>query len=215
MQERVIQPEILDQLAPSHPDAIRSRSDLRKLDVFLGNSRWITRTMREHTKSGMAIRVVELGAGEGWLCNRLAKTIPHLDVTGLDFASAPPHLASGVKWIRGDFLKTLAEIQGDVVVGSLILHHFSNQDLERFSETLKKFKLLVFSEPYRSPFPLALANFALPFFGKVTRHDMPASIKAGFRKGELARFLRLDPKRWRLVEYSHYGNSLRTVASQA
>jgi hypothetical protein len=48
----------------------------------------------------------------------------------------------------------------------------------------------------------------------VTRHDMPASIRAGFRRGELPALLGLDSKKWILRELSHWRGSLRLVASR-
>jgi hypothetical protein len=54
----------------------------------------------------------------------------------------------------------------------------------------------------------------LPLAGEVTRHDMPASIRAGFLKGELPSLLGLDPARWNVKEYESGRGSLRLIASR-
>ena len=67
--ERVIIPEILDSLDPADPRAVRSRWDLRWIDFYLGNSRWIVRQLKGRI-SGPA-RIMEIGAGEGNLCRKV------------------------------------------------------------------------------------------------------------------------------------------------
>ena len=57
-----------------------------------------------------------------------------------------------------------------------------------------------------------MAGMALPLAGEVTRHDMPASIRSGFRKGELPRLLGLDPDLWKVEEKESRRGSLRVVA---
>jgi hypothetical protein len=48
----------------------------------------------------------------------------------------------------------------------------------------------------------------------VTRHDMPASIRAGFRKGELAALLGLDRSAWIIEETETLRGSLRFSATR-
>lgn len=57
-----------------------------------------------------------------------------------------------------------------------------------------------------------MARFAAPFTGEVTRHDMPASIRAGFLPGELPVLLKLDPSRWVFYESLNWTGSLRFEA---
>lgn len=102
--------------------------------------------------------------------------------------------------MRGDFLKTLGGAQGGIAVGSLILHHFSQAQLGELGAALQKFRVLLFSEPWRCRLPLALSFFSRPLVGRVTKHDMPASIRAGFCRGELAGLLGLHTKEWKVKE---------------
>jgi hypothetical protein len=209
---RVIIPEVLDSLNPSDPRAIRSRRDLRWIDLYLGNSRWIVRQLK--TQTPPPAQIIEIGAGEGDLCRKVQASLPSSTVTGLDLIKRPTNLPASIRWIGGDFFQTLPNINADACVGSLILHHFSKEALHELGARLQSFRRLTFCEPLRSRLPLFLSKLSCPFLSEVTRHDMPASIRAGFRPGELPALLGLDSKKWIVSEYSHWRGALRLAASQ-
>ena len=208
--ERVIIPEILDSLNPADPRAIRSRRDLRLIDLYLGNSRWIVRQLKRQTPA--PARIIEIGAGEGDLCRKVQTSLPSSAVTGLDLIQRPASLPSDIQWIGGDFFQTLPNIDADACIGSLILHHFSNEALHELGVRLQSFRSLTFCEPLRSRLPLFLSKLSAAFMSEVTRHDMPASIRAGFRPGELPALLGLDSKKWSVRESSHWRGALRLAA---
>lgn len=212
MDERLLVPELLDSMDPSDPRAIRSRRDLRLINLFLGNERWIANQCRQHARQVGGI--TELGAGDGRLSKRLHRALPHATVTGLDYRDRPACLPSLIAWIEGDFLETLEDSAGDACVGNLILHHFDSEGLRILGSRLRRFSLLVFCEPLRKRLPMTLARMALPFAGEVTRHDMPASIRAGFHRGELPSLLGLDPTLWNVEEKESGRGSLRLIASR-
>jgi hypothetical protein len=209
---RVIIPEILDSLNPSDPRAIRSRRDLQWIDLYLGNSRWIVRQLK--TQTPPPAQIIEIGAGEGDLCRKVQASLPSSTVTGLDLIKRPTNLPAIIRWIGGDFFQTLPNIDADACVGSLILHHFSDEALRDLGVRLQSFRSLTFCEPLRSRLPLFLSKLSCPFLSEVTRHDMPASIRAGFRPGELPALLGLDSNKWSVSESSHWRGALRLAASQ-
>jgi len=210
--KRVIIPEILDSLNSADPRAIRSRRDLRWIDLFLGNSRWIVRQLKKQTPP--PARIIEIGAGEGDLCCRVQTSLPSSTVTGLDLIQRPGNLPEVIQWSSGDFFQTLPKIDADACVGSLILHHFSDEALRDLGAGLQSFRSLTFCEPLRSRLPLFLSKLSCPFLSEVTRHDMPASIRAGFIPGELPALLGLDSKNWHIRESPHRRGVLRLTASQ-
>jgi len=210
--DRVLIPELLDSLDPADPRAIRSRRDLVFIDAFMGNSRWITDSVAVSSVAGEG--VVELGAGDGRLCERFFQTLPDCEITGLDLIPRPRSLSTGIRWVAGDFFQSLDSIRAGVCAGSLVLHHFSSEALRELGQRLTRFSFLVFSEPLRSPLPLAASTLVFPLVGEVTRHDMPASIRAGFLPGELAEALQLDPKLWTIREVTTLTGSLRFTASK-
>ena len=209
---RVIIPEILDSLNPADPRAIRSRRDLRWIDLYLGNSRWIVRQLKKQTPR--PARIIEIGAGEGDLCRKVQTSLPSSTVTGLDLIQRPASLPVSIQWIGGDFYQTLPNINADACIGSLILHHFSDEALRDLGAHLQSFRSLTFCEPLRARLPLFLSKLSCTFLSEVTRHDMPASIRAGFSTGELPALLGLDSQKWHIRESSHWRGALRLVASR-
>jgi hypothetical protein len=207
---RVIIPEILDSLNPSDPRATRSRRDLRWIDLYLGNSRWIVRQLK--TQTPPPAQIIEIGAGEGDLCRKVQASLPSFTVTGLDLIQRPSNVPASIRWISGDFFQTLPNINADACVGSLILHHFSDEALRDLGARLQSFRSLTFCEPLRSRLPLFLSKLSCPFLSEVTRHDMPASIRAGFLPGELPALLGLDSKKWSIRQSSHWRGALRLAA---
>ena len=207
--ERLLVPELLDSLDPADPDAVRSRRDLRAIDVFMGNSRWIFRGLRQAGFTGG--KLAELGAGEGRLAARIAEAFPGANVTGLDLVPRPQGLPQRVGWESGDFFQTLDAVRPEVVIASLVLHHFSDEALRELGRWIRQARVVVFSEPWRDPVPLRLSALAMPFVGQVTRHDMPASIRAGFREGELPHLLGLNVGQWRVVESCRWQGALRVL----
>lgn len=212
MKSRLLVPELLDSMEASDPRAIRSRRDLRLINAFLGNERWLLRRLRGQPREIRSI--VELGAGEGTLCERLHRALPQASVTGLDLAPRPSVLPARIGWVQGDFLQTLEEADADTCVGNLILHHFPEETLGRLGRMLARFRTLLFCEPLRTSPTLAMARLVVPMAGEVTRHDMPASIRAGFRRRELPRLLGLDPNLWRVEETESLRGSLRLKATR-
>jgi hypothetical protein len=207
---RIVVPEILDSLPNDDPRARRSRLDLLRINFFMGNTRWILRKI--HTLSGGNGQVAEIGAGDGHLCAKLRRAFPCRKILGLDLTERPPDLDPGVDWMRGDFFETLPPSPDGVCVGSLILHHFSGESLQELGRRLGEFRALVFCEPHRSRLSLALSDLVAPLAGEVTRHDMPASIRAGFRAGELARLLGLGEQVWNVEEQITRRGSVRFCA---
>lgn len=192
---RIVQPEILDSLPEDHPDARQSRRDLRRINLIMGNHRWLARSVSSLVRPGE--RVLELGAGTGELGLRLA--LRGVEVDGLDLAGRPDGWPRDRAWHATDILGFVGYGHYQVVIANLILHHFSDPALSRLGEILgRTARVIVASEPSRSRLSLALVASLFPLFGanRVTRHDAPASIAAGFQGDELPRALGLSAQMW-------------------
>ncbi len=205
--ERIVEPELLDSLPPDDPDAVRSRRDLRRINAVMGNEFWIARVLYKAPPT----TVVELGAGDGYLCNAL-HALGHA-VIGCDLVDPPKQLPDEISWRSGDIRDTLPRESGDYAVANLFLHHFEDADLAALGRFLRvNFDHLVLCEPLRSKFTLAKSVVLKPFINHVTRNDMAISIRAGFRKGELPALLGIDRKHWRIRERATFYGALRFVA---
>jgi 2-polyprenyl-3-methyl-5-hydroxy-6-metoxy-1,4-benzoquinol methylase len=95
--QRVVVPEILDDLAPDGPEAIRSRNDLRVLNRLIGGEAWI---VSEISKLKGVKRVIDLGAGEGLLSAKIAQRMPEVEVLAVDLIGRPPGVPTAVQWIQ-------------------------------------------------------------------------------------------------------------------
>lgn len=201
---REVREEILDGLSPGDPEAVRSRADLRRINFLMGNSRWIVRQVGKHRESAEK-GIVELGAGEGILLRELSEFGP---VVGLDLMPRPHGLPPEVGWESGD--ATRAEVSGGILVANLFLHHFEGPELRSLGKLVRNFDLLVAVEPWRTAGALWLGRTMNPLVGRVTRHDMEVSIRAGFRPGELAAGLGLEDRRF--SERTSWRGGLRVLA---
>jgi len=210
--QRIVKPELLDHLPAEDPDAIASRRDLRRVNFVMGNERWILRTVRRFPQAA-AKGIAEIGAGEGNLAEKLVREFPGATVAAYDLAPRPPGLDARVTWRQGDIFAELPPPGGGILVANLFLHHFEGEELRRIGRLCENFQVLLFSEPDRARLPHFLGGLAHPFINRVTRHDMHVSIRAGFRKGELAILLGLDPGRWRIAESSTWRGGRRVLAS--
>ena len=194
--QRTVQPELLDQLPHDDPGAVGSRRDLRRINALMGNHRWLCKEATSEADK----TVVELGAGDGTLSKRMARA--GAVVKALDLAPAPSELPAEIEWQRGDFFETLQNVEGETLIACLILHHFESPQLKRLGELIENSSItrLLAAEPHRSGSSLFLARLLFPFINPVTRHDITISVRAGFRRGELAAALDLDSRIWTVEE---------------
>lgn len=213
---RTLHSELVDDLPPDHPGAIATRRDLRLLNTLMGHGSIFARSLKKLFPQKNPSSIVEIGAGDGELLLRIARrfagrwhpvsaTLVDLqdlltDGTRADFAA----LNWGVRSVKGDLFQWLADTAAektDVILGNLILHHFSDAELATlFSAIAKKADTFIAVEPRRSPWPLLCAR-SLSFIGcsPVTCHDAPVSVQAGFSGRELSNLWPHDGK-WELLE---------------
>ena len=194
MKKRVLVPEILDNLPESDPAAIRGRKDLRMINGLMGNFPWISRSLEKiKSKFGENIQLIELGAGDGALAEFLIEQHPNLRITAVDLVERPDGLSENIEWEKGDVFEVLPRLSGDVLVANLILHHLTDRELGELGKMLRNFRAVITNEPARRRINHVSAFGArLLGINYVTRHDIHASINAGFVGDELASLLGLE-----------------------
>jgi hypothetical protein len=203
---RKLTPELLDHLPHDDPGAQRSRRDLRRINFFMGNERWLI------SKLPRAIRSVsEIGAGGGHLLSRIAKQHPSLALKAYDLAPRPDSLASSLEWIQGDLFSQPSPTDGGVLIANLFLHHFTDQQLAELGRWMAPFDCLLICEPWSALLPQLMAKFASPLIHPITRHDMRVSIEAGFAPGEISKSLRLADLGFVVKETLDWRGALRLV----
>jgi hypothetical protein len=207
---RVVKPEILDHLPSDDPEAMRSRSDLRRINFLMGNERWIVRTIREFPAAA-AKGIVELGAGDGMLSCKLARMFPEATVTACDLVAKPAGIDERVRWMQGDVFANDGPPAGGVLVANLFLHHFEGDSLVALGKLCARYEVVIFNEPDRAALPPVLGALMWPFINRVTRHDMHVSIDAGFSKGELLDLMGMDANVWQIQETSTWRGARRVL----
>jgi 2-polyprenyl-3-methyl-5-hydroxy-6-metoxy-1,4-benzoquinol methylase len=192
--DRSLQPELLDTLPSDHPAALHSRRDLRLINRFMRTRPWMIGELRRWLRTGE--RVLELGAGTGELA--LALNAAGFSVDGLDLWPQPAGWPASARWHQAD-LRTFPHY-GDytVIMGSLIFHQFSAEELAALGQRCQQARVILASEPARWKRAQVLMSLIGPVFGAsyVTKHDARVSIAAGFLGNELPGLLTLDPQRW-------------------
>src|SRR6187549_3496739 len=70
---RLVEPELLDSLAPDDPSAVWSRRDLRRINWWMRNERHLANAISSVKREPMII--LELGAGDGTSMLRVAERL--------------------------------------------------------------------------------------------------------------------------------------------
>jgi Methyltransferase domain len=222
--KRIVEPELLDELPPHDPRALRSRFDLRRLNEWMNHPHVMARVLLENLNGQKSRRVVELGAGDGHFLLSVARSLqgqwPDADATLVDRLDALDlqihdgfnHLGWRVHVEIADVFEWLRQSPSnaaDAIVSNLFFHQFNDGQLaELLRLAARSANVVIALEPRRSWLPRLCGHFLwLIGCGSVTRHDGRISIRAGFSGRELSS-LWPDAKNWELVEcaaglYSH------------
>ena len=210
---RTIQPELLDTLPPENPDALHSRRDLRLINTFMGNHRWLERALKRNARADE--RILEIGAGTGELARRLRSA--GLAAEGMDLLTPPPDWPDSFGWHSAD-LKTFARYaEFPVVIGNLIFHHLEDAELVELGAKIRPAaRLILACEPARSRLSQGVFRTFSPVFAPshVTVHDAHASIAGGFLGDELPVALGLNQNDWVVKRSVSLFGSYRMMATR-
>jgi SAM-dependent methyltransferase len=213
---RRLEPEWLDLLPAEDAEAEGSRRDLRRLNACMFHPALMA-CLLVRTVAGAPVRaIVDLGAGDGCftlaVARRLAATWPGVTAILLDrkaiVGDETRRSFEAVGWraepVAADafrFLETAPPGSADVVMANLFLHHFEPRSVQRLLAGASRLAPCFAACEPRRGLPALIASRLVGLIGcnRVTRHDAPASVRAGFREGELSA-LWPAAGRWRLTE---------------
>ena len=200
---RCIEAEILDDLPVDEPLAQGSRKDLARLNGWMGNVRIMAGILEHNFQKTAPETLLELGAGDGCflaaLSSRMGESWRDVNAVLLDRRSSLAGNARSnleqngwkVQTIQSDvfdWVKETGTKPVEVVMCNLFLHHFPDSNLKILFEGIaSRTKLFISLEPKRSRVGL-LASRLVGAIGcnRVTRHDAPISVRAGFAGKELS-----------------------------
>ena len=215
--QRVIEAEWLDELSPDDEGAAGSRKDLQRLNAWMGSARRLANSLRTALDSGARCRLADLGGGDGRCflntARRLKTPARAGQVTIVDrqnIVSTQTQLSLQdcgweVRVAQADVFAWLRQQNNqvwDIIVTNLFLHHFNDEQVSRFLGGVSKItRMFVALEPRRSRLALAFSRcVGLLGCNHVTRHDAPASVRAGFSEKDLSRLWPRD-ENWALAEH--------------
>ncbi len=215
---RVVENELLDNLAADDARAIRARRDLRRVNRVIGSLSVMLGALDRAAGERVPHSLLEIGAGDGTLLRRLAQRragkwplrkvvlldrLPVVDaeaLAGLRGMGWPAESAAGDVI---DWLEQPSDMCWDWIIANLFIHHFSAERLARLLAAIAARSRVFFCcEPRRALLPLA-GSHLIGCLGvnAVTRRDAVASVRAGFCGAELSASWPQHGN-WRLHEYS-------------
>jgi len=216
---RVVEPEILDHLAPEDPRAQRSRRDLQRIHVLMRTQAALHRALARLPLPYPPQRILELGAGDGSQLLRLARQLaPHwpvVDLTLLDqqeLVSAETlrgyeDLGWKARVMTGDVLhwaRAPCPRRYDLCIATLFLHHFAGSELgDILAAVAERSAAFVACEPRRDRWTRVGSRLVgLVGANRITRLDAVTSVAAGFRDLELSLAWAQNDATWTLEESS-------------
>lgn len=223
---RTVTPEVLDGLAANDPQAQRSRRDLRRIHRVMGSRAILARGWRGLWPAGppltppsAALRVLELGAGDGTLLLAVARSMapdwPAVQLTLLDrqdlvstdtlegYAALGWRVQVQVSDVL-DWADETSPAPWDLVCTSLFLHHFEGPQLTRLLAAVAERSTRFFAlEPRRARLALVGSQLVGAIGANaVTRGDAVLSVRAGFCGRELGQRWPGKGSDWTCSEYA-------------
>jgi hypothetical protein len=200
---RQVEAEWLDALDADDAGARRSREDLRRINLLMGSLPIALAALDRAAGERAPRTILELGAGDGSLMARIARRRalrwPDVEVTLVDrqrvvsLESLARMRAAGwrPRVLTCDALDWAARppvAAADVVFANLFVHHFAGDALTRLLHGVAVHgRAFACCEPRRDRLSRAAGRLGGGVgAGRVARPDAVASVRAGFRDGELS-----------------------------
>jgi 2-polyprenyl-3-methyl-5-hydroxy-6-metoxy-1,4-benzoquinol methylase len=151
------EPELMDRPQPVSAELEHDLRNLRQLNRFFGSHRLVLRFLRRWVKPGARMRIVDLATGSGDIPRLIVDYARSINATvhidAIDQQTATLVIASNlstnypeIAFIGANILEWQPAEPYDLVLCSLVLHHFGEEDavrvLRRCRELSRKFALV-------------------------------------------------------------------------
>lgn len=186
---RVLQRELLSAADPEL--AAENLRDLARINRLFGVHRILLGLLRELVSPKERFSVLDVGAASGDLGESVRRTYPAAKVVCMDRCLTHLRSAPQPRVVAEALELPFADRSFDIVFCSLLLHEFPDDAACDLAARLfrKSRRALVVLELLRHPvaYHFLPATKWLLGWGRITLHDGPASVAAGFRVHELRR----------------------------
>lgn len=185
---RVIKPELLDHAEPE--EARKNLADLVRINSNFGGHSTLRKLVGTAAAPGEAFTLLDVGAASGDTARVIARAFPRASITCADYNAVNLSAAPKPKVVADAFRLPFAERSFDFVLCSLFLHHFENAQVVELLRGMYRLagKAILVCDLERNVLPYLFLPATRPFFRwqRITLHDGPISVRAAFRKRELA-----------------------------
>ena len=194
------EPELMDRPDASPEELHAALRSLRRLNRYFGSYRVVSLFLKRWIKHGDRLRVVDLATGSADIPRLVAdyarKVGAEVKIVAVDFQPATIDTARKMSADYPEIVCTQADVLTfadrepfDIVICSLALHHFSDEDavllLRRAQELSRRFVLIAdLRRGVLATVGVALLT-ALIFRDRMTRNDGRVSAAAAFSHDEL------------------------------
>lgn len=210
LKQRDHTPEWMDDLELSGTDLEGALKGIERVNRILGGHRVVASglydTVQQLTrKLDRPIRIVDLGCGGGdtlrYLAIRFKKASLDVELVGLDanpnvieFAQKVSANYSNIHFHCCTLLEEPLQIEGDIFVCSLFLHHFSDKEIVALLEKLRTEmspSLVLINDLHRHSLAYLLFQVWGPLFGlnRMAMHDGLLSIRKAFRRQDWVNYI--------------------------
>ena len=211
LSERSNQPELMDDFRGGRKNLQIVFNDINRVNTILGGSSITVNAVADLIMANPqeSYTIVDMGCGDGHMlrevakyCNKQAKDIRligiDLNAEALQLAAEASNAYPEIEYQHRDILELqVADLNCDIVINTLTMHHFKDKDLLIF---LKKFNQLarigvVINDLQRSPLAYYLFKaFSLIFIKTETaKIDGLISISKGFIESDLIQYSKSLP----------------------
>lgn len=194
------EPELMDRPQPVSAELERDLRNLRQLNRWFGSDRLVLHFVRRWVKPGQRTRIVDLATGSGdiprLIVDHAREVGAKVEIEALDRQSATLEIARKlsaaypeISFIEANILEWQPPDRYDIVLNSLALHHFSDEDavylLKRCRELSREFVLVSdLQRGWLATIGVYLLT-ALIFREPMTKYDGRASAARAFSLNEL------------------------------
>jgi SAM-dependent methyltransferase len=203
---RRLDPEWIDREGNAPEDLAAALADIRAVNRLLGGRRVVVDAIAPYLRAAprdAVLRILDVGTGSADVPIAIAKAASRMgrrvEIVAIDRDPATVELArraaSGhpaIRVLRADaFAPGFPDGSFDLVVASMVLHHFPHDDAVRFVEVMRRLarRAVLVNDLRRHALAWAFIALAarLTWRHPMFVHDAPLSVLRGFTDRELAR----------------------------
>lgn len=185
------EPEFLDTCSPE--EAARNLADLARINRWFGGNRILAALLRPHLRKNPRASVLDVGAADGATIRNLETEFPQARFVALDRSERHLRSGRGVRILADVGQWPVREASVDIVICSLFLHHFQDDEVSRIWERFRfsAREAVIAVDLQRHGIARRFLSWTRPILGwdAITVHDGEVSVDASFEPRQLRALL--------------------------